>query len=221
MTNTDREWALKVASAEPLGYAGEIINERHDAFLNAPLEIGTPKIAHKIPGWLRREDAATLYELAHLAQGDIFELGTNRGLSASVLAEALQANGHGAFLHTVELSKQLVAQAHDNLIDFPNIVIHNAAAADWLAAQVAAKRKYSFAFIDHTHTYDGVREAASVLDRLLIPGSFVAFHDFIDVRNFDEKNEEYGVPQGAVDGLASSFEFQGGCGCMGLFRLNV
>ena len=55
-------------------------------------------------------------------------------------------------------------------------------------------------------------------DRALLPGSYVAFHDFIDPRNFDPAFSDYGVAQGAADGLSSAFAFVGGCGCMGIYQ---
>jgi hypothetical protein len=44
------------------------------------------------------------------------------------------------------------------------------------------------------------------------------FHDFNDYRNFEDSSS-YGVFSAANEGLGEAFEFYGGFGCTGVFRL--
>ncbi|MGH7859673.1 MAG: class I SAM-dependent methyltransferase, partial [Candidatus Binatia bacterium] len=50
----------------------------------SPIEVGSL-------GTLRREEALKLYEMAYFAEGDILELGTERGFSTAILARAVRA----------------------------------------------------------------------------------------------------------------------------------
>src|SRR5678815_268307 len=74
-------------------FPGEVIDRSHARLLDAPLVPGTVKIDLPIKGSLRREDAAKLYELAFFARGNVLDIGTNRGLSASILSDALVNSG--------------------------------------------------------------------------------------------------------------------------------
>lgn len=218
---------MQVAAGPALNYSptysfpGDAIDDRHRELMTAPLIDDGPKIKDRIVGSLRRADAAKLYELAYFCEGDILELGTDLGLSASILAEAKRAGGTGT-VHTVDRSKSAVDQARKNLalVGASNVVVHCAEGTEWIADQINHGRKYGFAFIDHAHSYRAVRSISALLDRVLLPGSYVAFHDFIDRRNFSKIGKIYGVPQGARDGLSPSFQFLGGCGCMGLYRFD-
>ncbi|MCL4190227.1 MAG: hypothetical protein KJZ87_00670 [Thermoguttaceae bacterium] len=69
------------------------IDATHRAIAGCPLADGVlvqlrDRGGRIIPGWLRREDALKLYELAFFAPADILELGSFHGLSTSILAQA-------------------------------------------------------------------------------------------------------------------------------------
>ena len=57
-----------------------------------------------IEGWLWREDALKLYEMAYFARGNILELGCYHGLSTALLALALRNARRGHKLLSVETS---------------------------------------------------------------------------------------------------------------------
>jgi len=218
---------MQVAAGSALPYSptysfpGAAIDDRHRELMSAPLIDDGPTIKDRIVGSLRRADAAKLYELSYFCEGDVLELGTNLGLSASILAEAKRAGGTGT-IHTVDRSPGIVEQARTNLalVGASNVVVHCQDGTEWITDQINRGRKFGFAFVDHAHSYRAVRSVSALLDRVLLPGSYVAFHDFIDRRNFSQVGKIYGIPQGARDGLPSSFQFLGGCGCMGLYRFS-
>jgi predicted O-methyltransferase YrrM len=201
-------------------FSGDTIDEAHAGWLNAAQQPGTIKIKHDIGGSLRREDAAKLYELAYFANGDILELGTNRGLSAFVMSTALARAAPKKKIQTVDLSATLCAQATDQLNKHgaSNVIVHVADAVEWLDHEIQRGASYSFAFVDHSHQYDAVYQASRRLRSVLRDGSFVAFHDFNDYRNFED-HKSYGVFRAANEGLGDVFDFYGGFGCTGVFRL--
>lgn len=210
-----------VARSDPQPYEptysfdGPLINNTHERLLHAPLD--GAKIIYDIPGSLRREDAAKLYELAYFAQGPVIDLGTNKGLSAYIMANAIKESGRHDFVDTIDLNEFQLQIARKNMLKYKidNVRFHHADAAEWLSRQPGI---YGFCFVDHAHTFDLVRNAVAVMDKVLRTGSYVAFHDFIDHRNFDDTQPDYGVAQAVIDGLPKSFTFHGGCGCMGIFR---
>src|SRR5262249_44886716 len=59
------------------------INEHHRFFAVCPVKEEI-LIDIDIPGWLRREDALKLYEMAYFTNGHILELGTYQGLSTAI-----------------------------------------------------------------------------------------------------------------------------------------
>lgn len=62
------------------------------------------------------------------------------------------------------------------------------------------KRKFNFAFVDHSHRYEQVLSACEQLHRVVEIDGFALFHDFNDPRNSQEQEVEYGVYQGVMDG---------------------
>lgn len=203
---------------------GQYINEQHAFYVTAPrnrhlIDLG-------IPGWLRVEDALKLYELAYFSTGNVLELGTNRGLSTSILARALIDAGRGHRLTTIDIQPSFIDQAKaeleerklDDVVDFLC-----GDAATFLEQFEAEGTRFGFAFIDHSHAYEPVLRACQALGQLLLPGSFALFHDYTDRRNtlrrnIGESGEEYGVFAAIQDGLSQDmFEFYGCYGCCGLF----
>lgn len=176
-----------------------------------------------IEGYLRREDALKLYELAFSTSGDVLEAGTNKGLSTSIIAQALHDRGTGA-IETIELDPANSNDAKANVQGKPGFerVTFTASDATKRMTELAGEgRKYGFIFIDHWHGYQATFEAAELVKRLLSPGGYVMFHDFLDPGNANRRHV-YGVYQAVLDTIVDDkrFEFAGTSGCCAIFRFN-
>ena len=181
-----------------------------------------------IEGWLQQADALKLYELGYHAPGDILEFGTYRGLSSYLLSKAIAASGRRARIVTMELDPESSRIAEENLaarsmssyVDF-----RVGRAEETCRTLIAEGRKFSFAFVDHSHAYSPMVTACERLPELLAPGSFCLFHDFNDPRNssrtdLGESEAEYGVYAAVADALdPRRFDFHGVFGCCGLYRM--
>jgi hypothetical protein len=73
-------------------FPGDFVDEAQRRLALLPLKDGvliqlenSRWLGQTIRGWLRREDALKLYEIAYFASGDILELGSFHGLSTSIL----------------------------------------------------------------------------------------------------------------------------------------
>lgn len=210
-------------------FASPYIDGEHERIANYPLRDGflirmrTGRwFPRYVPGWLRREDALKLYELAYFAGGDVLELGSHQGLSTAILARACRNSSPSKRVHTVDLEPAYTRAARKNLerlglLDRVSMRTGDAAAAARELADAGAR--FGFVFIDHSHTYADTLAVCAVLDRLVIPGGFCLFHDFNDSRNRDEGDADYGEYQAVRDGLAPDrFTFYGIYGCTGLYR---
>jgi cephalosporin hydroxylase len=180
-----------------------------------------------IPGWLRREDALKLYELAYFADGDILELGTSRGLSTSIMALAVQDSGTNRAILSVDINKAYSEQARRYLTDLnlqKAVTLSVGDGGEVCAKLLSEERKFAVAFIDHSHAYEHVAQVCEFLPDLVSSGGFCLFHDFNDRRNTDrvsvgESGNEYGVYHAVRRHLdPRQFEFYGVYGCCGLFR---
>ena len=217
-TATERRFAAPYQKTFP--FDGEFLNDRHRSLISQLHASGMIDIG--IEGWLLPPDALKLYEMAYCCPADILELGSYRGLSASVINWACNDSGKSNVIVSIDLDpravelsrKQLQAQhggqrAHFFRDDAGNAVRNLA----------AAKRQFDFAFVDHSHRYEHVYDACQMLHRVVHLDGFALFHDFNDPRNASSKAVEYGVYQGVMDGLRSDrWEFWGIYGCTGLFR---
>ncbi len=169
-----------------------------------------------IKGWLWKGDALKLYELAYYATGDVLELGTYAGLSTCILAQAVIDSGRAGRVVPIDIADvgwKINADLNQvsHRIDF-----QLGPAIEKVNGLIAAGRKFGFAFIDHSHTYEEVAAVCPMLDKVMQPGSFVQFHDYNDPRNGREP--DYGVWQAVVESLPPSFQFYGVYGCSGLYR---
>lgn len=210
-------------------FAPPFIDESHSAIAEYPLaddvliQIANPATpGQAIPGWLRREDALKLYELAYFADGDILELGSYSGLSTTILAQASHNSPTPKQIVTVDLDP-ICTQATLNTLK--SLALLDQVTAQTVDAVVAveefkaAHRQFGFIFIDHSHAYQPVYEVCRELDPIVIPGGFCLFHDFNDPRNPDANNSDFGVYQAVMDGLnRDRFAFYGIYGCTGLYR---
>jgi hypothetical protein len=205
-------------------FDGSAINSAHGDILHAPLgRLGIPiNIDLGMDGYLQRGDALKLYELAFFSRGDALELGTHKGLSASIIARALDDRGSGS-LETVDIDRAANKLARANVGGKPGahrVTFTLRDAAKRMDELVAKGRRFGFIFIDHWHGYEATFEAARRCADLLAPGGFVQFHDFLDPSNADPKHV-YGVYQAVLDTICldGRFAFDGLAGCTAVFRL--
>ena len=168
-----------------------------------------------INGWLRVEDALKLYELAYYCDGSILELGSYEGLSTCILAQAITDSGRPGAISTVDITyRQAVADnaAACGLASRVNIITADAVAA----IRSLSARRFSFIFVDHSHTYNDVKAVCPLLGNIVSADAFVLFHDYNDPRNGKDGN--YGVVQAVMESLPDRFQFCGVYGCTALFR---
>lgn len=205
-------------------FSGEILNDSHR-------QISEAKTGHQgsdilidlgIEGYLRREDALKLYELAFKSQGNVLEAGTNKGLSTSIIAQALHDKGVGR-IETIELDRANSEKAKANLASragFGRVTFTVSDATARMTELAKTGQKYGFIFIDHWHGYQATVEAAELVKQLLLPSGYVMFHDFLDPGNANRRHV-YGVYQAVLDTIVldERFEFAGTSGCCAIFRM--
>ena len=196
-------------------FPGEFIDDAHARYAHAPpsglIEVG-------IPGWLRVADALKLYEMAYFSQGQVLEIGAYHGLSTSILALALRNAGRGHTLVSLELDPPAMLEAKRNVADLAEMCDFILGDARVSRGELKEQgRTFAFAFVDHSHMYELVRDACVDLKKLIRPGGFALFHDFNDPRN--GKDSQYGVYQAVVETFADeTFVFHGVYGCAALYR---
>jgi hypothetical protein len=236
-------------------FPGQFINTDHAWWSTCPtsgVRVGVrPRPLHEstvtdpqydtrdVYGSLRRADALKLYEMAYFCGGNIIELGTSFGLSCSIMCQALESFGGPGRIDTVDLdqkSQKLAIKAIAALPGHQRVHYHIMDGAKFLKRHPRHDERAALVFVDHTHAYEPVREAARLLDTVLVPGGFAMFHDYNDWRNSDPNDpafgdlwakvkpetlaefSAYGVYQAVHDGLSANFEFHGVFGCTGMFR---
>lgn len=204
-------------------FPSDFIDKEHEGIAKAKLhEWGMIDVG--IDGWLLPADALKIYEMAHFSTGDILELGTYRGLSTSIMAKAIQASPKTIYTVDLDETSSNEAKAGLELRDSAlaeKVKFFASDATSFVHKMAGQGKKFTFAFVDHSHVYEHVESSTAALRDVLVPGSFVLFHDFNDPRNADEANDDYGVYQGAMDGMKKQpYDFWGIFGCTGLFRFN-
>jgi predicted O-methyltransferase YrrM len=176
-----------------------------------------------IPGWLRREDALKLYEMAYFSPGDILELGSYHGLSTCILAQANLDRPDPKAIYTLDIDPSCniaTLQTLRNMNNFKgvNVICNDAASAVHKFA--SDNKRFGCIFIDHSHRYVDVVAVCKELKNVLVEGGFCLFHDFNDPKNCDPADDDYGVYQAVQEGLDhTSFQFYGVFGCMGVYRV--
>lgn len=197
-------------------YDGPFIDDTHSQLAIAPTNGAIIEIG--IPGWLRPADALKLYEMAYFASGDILEFGSYHGLSTSIEAKAISNAKNNCHIFSLELDPHSAKFARQNTEQWSNLrTVIIGDARNSCCDFIAQNKKFDFAFIDHSHSYELVFAACEDLKLLLSTGSFALFHDFNDIRN--GKCADYGVWQAVTDSFADgSFFFCGIYGCTGLWR---
>ncbi len=201
-------------------YEGEYISAGHAQLRENTLDNGMIDIG--IDGWLLPADALKLFEMAFYCPGDVLELGAYRGLSATVMNRAINDNGREAKIISIDLDPISIEASRNQLARAPQgnrALFFCDDGGSAIRNLASIKRKFGFVFVDHSHMYEHVYEASRSLHRVIELGGFALFHDFNDPRNSLESEVDYGVYQGALDGLrADRWEFWGIYGCTGLFR---
>lgn len=201
-------------------FEGPYIDSYHRWLDEAPRhEYGMINIG--IEGWLLPPDALKLYEMAYFSD-DILELGTFKGLSTTIACMAIFNSGRKRPLVTVDLDLELSERARQDMerrlvLGRENTSFFVFDAIQFVKNMSQADRRFSFAFVDHSHVYEHVRDCCEILHEVIVPGGFVLFHDFNDPRNADVNNPDYGVYQGVTEGL-KEFAFFGIYGCTSLWR---
>jgi SAM-dependent methyltransferase len=202
-------------------FPGDFIDGYHRWLSRCPRD-ANQLIKIGIDGWLFPADALKLYEMAFFCD-DILEVGTFKGLSTTIMAQAIFNSGRESTIVTCDLDPVYVAEARIGfqLRQVPDRSRHQFIASEGTAFVrdlASTGKKFSFAFIDHSHCYEHVLGVCEHLADVLVPGSFCLFHDYNDPRNLPGF-EGYGVYQGVRDGLPPElFDFFGIFGCTGLYR---
>jgi predicted O-methyltransferase YrrM len=174
-----------------------------------------------VPGWLRREDALKLYELAYFSSGPILELGTYHGLSTWILAQARIDSGHGAEIVTVDVDASVLTSARSHLerrgVSEHVRVVHGDAVT-FCRRAIREGHTFSLVFVDHDHGYESVLGVCREMARLMTRDGYCLVHDWLDGRNFGE-GAAYGVVRGTRDGLdPRRMELSGVYGVAALYR---
>jgi predicted O-methyltransferase YrrM len=187
---TSRAEDLLGAGYRGLSAARVSYRERRRRRSEAPAFSAAFARASFIGGWLAREEAELLYELAAaVPEGrDIVEVGSYLGRSTAFLA---QGAGAGRTVHAVDphTSGSLQLRAGPGLDTFPQFQ-RNMAAIDvadrvephvTVSAQAAAEyggRPVGLLFVDGNHSERAVVEDGQAWAPHLADGCFVAFDDF-------------------------------------------
>jgi SAM-dependent methyltransferase len=210
-------------------FAGDYVDDAQRRLALLPLKDGfliqLPNgrwLGQVIQGWLRREDALKLYEIAYFASGDILELGSFHGLSTSILSRASRNSPHPKRTLSVDLSPRSVFMTEWNLWRQGLKRGVRTVTGDALVevrSRADHGARFGMVFVDHSHAYGPVYEVCRELHRIVPAGGFCLFHDFNDPRNYDLADPDHGVHQAVVDGLSpTDFEFYGIYGCLALYR---
>ncbi len=201
-------------------FGGEFLNDNHRFLATCPVR--GERLDLGIEGWLRREDALKLYELAYFSPTDILELGCFKGLSTAILSQANHDVGLKNRIVTIDLEPICSQLTFNNLAARQLIEGTEVLCGDAIALGrrlIAERRRFGLLFVDHSHAYQPVYDVCQLADDLVVPGGFCLFHDYNDRRNLRSDDDAYGVVKAVRDGLNNHyFEFYGIFGCTALFR---
>ena len=215
------ELGTRIPPYKPTFNIHGFLNETHQSFSTCPLFQGQC-IDVGIRGWLRREDALKLYEIAYIVQSDILELGCNHGLSTSILAQAVIDSKKRGRIYSIDIESLYVRKTKENLKrkginNYVNMICGDG--TEQCRQLIQEGKSFEFIFVDHSHKYHDVAEFCKILPRLLLDQGFCLFHDFNDGRNNDPSLVDYKVSQAVCESLdLNDFEFYGIFGCSALYR---
>jgi hypothetical protein len=194
-----------------LGFDGDVLTERHPH---------VHKQVSGIDGWLEPEDSLKLYELGYLARGPFLEIGTYHGKSTAVLTTAIRDAGRTVEFYSLDIAHESLDSARATLAGRglgPYVkLVHGSVTALFRAFPMFRPR---LVFLDGDHSAAGVRRDLAALETRVPEGGLLLFHDFLDDRNDDPSNDDYGVTEAIRDSwVARDCEFAGTFGCTGLYR---
>ena len=230
MNRHETQWALEELGKIPepykptFNFSGTYIDEAHQSLSGCPLNDDglTINWDPEITGWLQREDALKLYEMAYFSNGDILELGSYHGLSTSIISLANLKRSRRKTVYSVELDQECHKRTEQTLrrkgLQEGTRLINDDARK---FVEEAAKKggKYGFIFVDHSHAYEPVYEVCRFFDQIMKKDGFVLFHDYNDPANLDPEQPGMKVYQAVRDGLnQEAFELYGMYGCTALFK---
>ncbi|MCP4712804.1 MAG: hypothetical protein GY869_29605, partial [Planctomycetes bacterium] len=104
-------------------FDGEYINDNHKYYAECPTGLRgiETNIDIGIDGYLQAADALKLYELAYFCNGDVLELGTHKGLSTSILCQALFDSSSPGVLETDDDYEETTRIAQKTLNSRPGV----------------------------------------------------------------------------------------------------
>jgi hypothetical protein len=173
------------------------------------------ELVARIPGWLDREDAEKLFELAYATTGPILEIGTFRGKSAVLMALARKQAGREGPVYTLEVEPmRLRAAAGEALARGVADMIVFVRGTSRAFARAYPHLRPVLTFVDGDHTRAGVQRDLSVLATLVPAEGWVLFHDFYEHSNGDVRVR----PTVQASWVATECDFVGEFGNCGLFR---
>jgi predicted O-methyltransferase YrrM len=211
-------------------FSEPFIDKAHQAIANAPLKDGCLIQINNgswfkkqpIPGWIRREDALKIYELAFFSNGDILELGSFHGLSTTIIAQACSNSSIHKNFESIDLDPSCTAATQVNLKRLGlsrYVTTRTANAITAVQDYMKINKRFAFIFVDHAHAYEPVCEVCRNLAAIIEPGGFCLFHDFNDIRNGDPTDQGHKVYQAVQECMdLSQITLYGIYGCCGLYR---
>lgn len=154
-------------------------------------------IASTIPGMISKQSGELIYTLCYFQKekGDVAEIGSWQGRSASFLARATHESGNGNF-YAIDHFKGNPGREHyyvvekDDLSDLKQGFVNNLARTELAdkhtlldmpndeAVKVLADKKLRMLFIDGDHSKEGVQKDVNLFFPLLIDGALVVFDDY-------------------------------------------
>ena len=159
----------------------------HPVYKNEDKPWGRPPYPHRS----RHASVEThyLYRTALRLGGNVANLGTYRGSTASAMAHGVKDHGFGRVytvdLHDVngaysieQLSKVFKERKLTKFIDFRKGYTHN-------IAHELKHLRFNFIFIDADHHYESCKQDFRLWSKLLAPGGEIAFHD-VDINTVDK-----------------------------------
>ena len=180
-------------------------------------------LVEAIPGWMRPGDAEALYRLAAETRGPILEIGTYRGKSAVLMAEARAAADPGGpphQIHTVDVERIALRAARTEAerrgLQDQLVLVHGTSAA---FRRAHPHLRPALTFVDGDHSRAGTDADLAVLRGLVPAEGLILFHDYEDPRDDDPACPEIKVRTAVrASWVADECEFLGVFGCCGLYR---
>lgn len=202
-------------------FEGDFINLTHENLSKVSVrERGLIDI-RGIFGFLFKQEALKLYELAYFCKGNILEIGTHQGLSAFLMAHAIEDSGRKGVIKTFDVHKGFQDKAIENITrkgfsKHVQFTLKDGLQAVLEFSQKETPEKFGLVFVDHDHTFEPNYNLCKLLDQVVEKGGFVLFHDYNDARN---KTQVYGVFEAvnkAID--KKDFTFYGIVGSIAIYR---